>query len=251
MWKEKYKELMFSEKTTEQSTLEGFKLKIEGLASPLYKYCKIDSYSLVNLERDEVWLSNAAKFNDPYDSALTIGSRIPHDGEDKQSLYERFAKTFGMTVRDVEQLMDGIDYKEGLRRLMATLPAFKGNIEIINLAVEKYITDTDLLYEEYSSDISRLYQKSTFASCFSEDPDSMLMWSHYADNHQGMVLRYDFINLDLNLGNHRDILMGLNPVIYTDNLINLEDYKSYREKISVVTLAAISKSNEWSYEQSY
>ena len=77
------------------------------------------------------------------------------------------------------------------------------------------------------------------------------MWSHYADNHQGMVLRYDFIKLDLYLDKHRDLLMGLNPVMYTDNLINLQEYKGFRDKVSVSTLAAISKSKEWSYEKEW
>lgn len=251
MWKDEYKKLFFSEHTTIESTYEGFKLKLEKLGNPLYKYCGINAHSLANLENDVVWLSNAATFNDPYDSALTIGARTLNDSEGKQILYERFAKTFEMNLSDVELLMDGFDQVEGLRRLLETLPQFKGNAEMIDIAVEKYMADTDLLFEEYASNISNLYQKRTFATCFSENPDSMLMWSHYADNHRGMVLRYDFINLDLNLDKHKEVFMGLNPVLYTEDLVNIKDYKNFREKISVSTLAAISKSNEWSYENEW
>lgn len=251
MWKDDYKRLFFSEHTTKESTYDGFKLKLEKLANPLYKYSGINERTLANLENDVVWLSNAAMFNDPYDSALTIGARIHHDSEDKQKLYERFAKIFKMSISDVEMIMDGFDHEEGLRRLLATLPQFKGNAEVIDNVVGKYVTDTDMLFEEYASDITSFYQKRTFATCFSEISDSMLMWSHYADNHQGMVLKYEFINLDLTLDKHRDILMGLNPVLYTENLLNLKDYQSFREKISLITLAAISKSNEWSYENEW
>ena len=31
--------------------------------------------------------------------------------------------------------------------------------------------------------------------CFSEVYDSMLMWSHYADNHKGFLLAYDINDL--------------------------------------------------------
>ncbi|WP_252502358.1 DUF2971 domain-containing protein [Sporosarcina sp. Marseille-Q4943] len=249
MWKNQYKQLMFSEDTTEESTFEGLKLKLEKLANPIYKYCKINEYSLVNLERDEVWLSNAATFNDPYDSALTIGSRERHDNENKSDLYERFSKIFDKHATDVERLMDGYSIEDGLRRLLESLPGFRGDSEMVHVAIEKYLKETDSLFEEYSSDIANLYQKRTFASCFSEDPDSMLMWSHYADNHQGMVLKYDFLNLDFET--QRDVFIGLNPVIYTEDLINLEEHKGVRDKISIATLAAISKSKEWSYEKEW
>lgn len=37
MWNDEYKRLFFSEQMTEESTLEGFKLKLEKLATP---FCK-------------------------------------------------------------------------------------------------------------------------------------------------------------------------------------------------------------------
>lgn len=249
MWKAKYKELMFSEQTTKESTLEALKLKLERLANPLYKYCEINKYNLVNLERDEVWLSNAANFNDPYDSALTIGSRERHDNDNINILYEQFSEVFDMHVNDVERIMDGYQIEDGLRRLLESHPAFMDNPEVIAFVIEEYVKHADSMFDEYSSGISSLYQKRTFASCFSEDPDSMLMWSHYADNHQGMVLKYEFFNPDLK--KYWDVFTGLNPVMYTEDLINLEEYKGVREKISISTLAAISKSKEWSYEKEW
>jgi len=249
MWKEEYKELMFSKDEKKIDTLEGFKLKFAKLSTPLYKYSKIDKFSLANLENDTVWLSKATNFNDPYDSALTIGTKDDHDRENKRALYERFAELFDFKREEVEQLMDGYPLKEGLNRLLEQYPPFKNKPEMIPLVVEDYIKDSDLLFGKYASGITNLYQERIYASCFSEEPASMLMWSHYADNHQGMVLKYEFINLDLE--KHLDVFMGLNPVIYTDDLLNLEKYKVVREKISISTLSAISKSKEWSYEKEW
>lgn len=249
MWKEEYKELMFSKDEKKINTQEGLKLKLEKLSTPLYKYSKIDKFSLANLENDTVWLSKATKFNDPYDSALTIGTKDNHDNENRNGLYERFAENFGLKPKEVEQLMDGYPIEEGLHRLLEQHPDFQNNPELITLVKEKYRNSTDILYEKYASDITNLYQERTFATCFSEEPASMLMWSHYADNHQGMVLEYQFLNIDLE--KDIDVFIGLNPVIYTDNLLNLQEYKGVRDKISIPTLAAISKSKEWSYEKEW
>jgi hypothetical protein len=35
-------------------------------------------------------------------------------------------------------------------------------------------------------------KQSSLVGCLSEDFESILMWSHYADNHRGFVLNYDF-----------------------------------------------------------
>lgn len=249
MWKEHYKELMFSKDENKINTLEGFKLKYAKLSTPLYKYSKIDKFSLANLENDTVWLSKATSFNDPYDSGLTIGTKDNHDSENIRAIYERLAELFDFYPKEVERIMDGHPMEKGLHRLLEQYPPFENNPEMIPLVVEDYIKGTDLIFEKYASDITNLYQGRTYASCFSEEPASMLMWSHYADNHQGMVLEYEFDNLDLE--KHRDVFMGLNPVIYTDDLLNLEEYKDVREKISIPTLAAISKSKEWSYEKEW
>ena len=37
-------------------------------------------------------------------------------------------------------------------------------------------------------------------ACFSESKDSPTMWAHYADNHKGFVLEYDFKNYKVTRG---------------------------------------------------
>lgn len=240
---------MFSKDEKKIDTLEGFKLKHANLSVPLYKYCKIDKYSLANLENETVWLSNAANFNDPYDSALSVGSIDNHHKNFLRDSYEKIALNLDIKVEDVQRVMDGRPIESGLTELLGGYSPFKNNPEIIAQAVEKFLKETELLFEEYAAGISDLYQRRIFATCFSEDPTSMLMWSHYANNHEGMVLKYELVDIDIE--KHRDIFMWLNPIIYTDELLSVEDYESVRDKMSISTLAAISKSKEWSYEKEW
>ena len=55
-------------------------------------------------------------------------------------------------------------------------------------------------------------------TCLSETPSSILMWSHYAMNHTGFCVEYDFNNLSAE--NHY-ILEHLEKVNYTDQLPSL------------------------------
>lgn len=75
------------------------------------------------------------------------------------------------------------------------------------------------------------------------------MWSHYADNHKGMVIEYNFNSLDLK--NQKEILNGLHPVYYTNKIVNLDNYRTVQNVMSVHALAAINKSVEWEYENEW
>lgn len=65
------------------------------------------------------------------------------------------------------------------------------------------------------------------------------MWSHYANNHEGMVLEYD-ISFDLNLFQYAI------PVIYHDRLPEI-NFMAQKDKSIVSVLK--NKSYRWSYEQ--
>lgn len=63
-----------------------------------------------------------------------------------------------------------------------------------------------------------LYLKS-----FSEDKDNLLMWSHYADNHKGMCIEYDLVNILNQVYENKvdsGILYHLFPVVYLENRVD-------------------------------
>ena len=85
-------------------------------------------------------------------------------------------------------------------------------------------------------------------SCFSESYDSLLMWAHYANNHRGMCVEYDLLEIN------RRLRFSPVPVIYSSerplfHAFNQDTIKA--DTLSVFIESLTSKSPEWSYEKEW
>ncbi len=83
-------------------------------------------------------------------------------------------------------------------------------------------------------------------ACFSEDNTSLLMWSHYAWNHKGFCIEYDF--------NNSAYSKHLKPVQYTkDRHFISKDFRdgSNRDFGNSIIAAALYKSDVWDYEKEW
>jgi hypothetical protein len=95
--------------------------------------------------------------------------------------------------------------------------------------------------------------------CLSERPDSLLMWSHYADRHHGFVIGFDVSNQFLVVSKGENILREiryggkrrtrafdkgkyLGPVTFLG---------ASKERLLLLSDWVFSKSAEWSYEQEW
>lgn len=92
--------------------------------------------------------------------------------------------------------------------------------------------------------------------CFSRTNDSLLLWSHYADNHRGICLEYEFTD--------NDFRKGCFPVVYSPSQPVLERVERYPADHPVAGAAGtlsinmnneakvfLTKSQDWFYEQEY
>lgn len=89
---------------------------------------------------------------------------------------------------------------------------------------------------------------------FSLTRNETLLWSHYADDHRGVTLRYDFPLKYLDDG---DSFLGVSPVSYEPNAVsdwlienvhlNFEDHEAFI--IGLLKKVLMSKAPAWSYEQ--
>lgn len=89
-------------------------------------------------------------------------------------------------------------------------------------------------------------QKTIKVACFSEKIDSSIMWSHYADSHQGFCLEYKISDI---IHEKTDILL---PVLYSEERIfdgecELEEYREFMNRIRSV----IYKEEDWDYEKEW
>ncbi|MGC0844640.1 DUF2971 domain-containing protein [Pantoea agglomerans] len=101
-----------------------------------------------------------------------------------------------------------------------------------------------------------MYTREMSISCFSESPFILPMWAHYADNHKGCVIEFEFdsdnyfsTNLDLLMNNSSyDVLVPF-EVNYSNNRPPLYDEQGRTDQNTTGFNASLTKSDEWSYEK--
>ena len=193
---------------------------------PLYKFLSLAPNQSPSWERrlDELlagrcYLSSAADFNDPFDCLPFIAS--PSSSVDFSAWKEQVAASMTQAL--------GYDLP----------PAF----------VQRRIADT--LSEHSPAEMIPVLQQAARKNaeamgvlCMAECVESVLMWSHYASNHRGIALRFDF---------REDPHSSLRPfwkVAYQDERPVVRDFYSGQADRPLASALAV-KAAFWSYEQEW
>jgi hypothetical protein len=95
-----------------------------------------------------------------------------------------------------------------------------------------------------SATISAAYEKNireTGAVCFTSDPRSLLMWSHYATHHRGLVLQF-------NIANDLRILGRIIKMDYSETYPVIDWVK---EEGGTLEIVLRTKHRGWEYEQEF
>jgi len=197
----------------------------------LYKYLSPKLTSV--LENQMVRFSQPSVLNDPFELRPHISS-IMSDEE--------------MTAQ-LKTLLPGIiedKYKElsaPERKLLPYKVFVKKMTEILTNSKATMIQALANATPETSNKIFDAMNKSIGIFCLSEKPDNELMWSHYADSHQGFVIEFES---ECSFFNQRrsevDELRHLRKVEYSDRrpsiiLSEVTDFTPF-----------LTKGSQWSYE---
>lgn len=189
----------------------------ENIPAKLYRYRTCTDYNIQSFEEDKIYVGNPSDFNDPFDSLIYC---------DRQEVRKAYLDQFNSDwfVCCWNRLND-IAAEDMLKKFPDREPDIKKNVEEMKiqkiwLNEEDGGDDTEFIevlrkFHEPGDDnddlLGKIYRKrkrqwlemiedilSTIVdtkvfqiACFSEKKNSMLMWSHYADNHRGFVLEYD------------------------------------------------------------
>jgi hypothetical protein len=117
--------------------------------------------------------------------------------------------------------------KDLSHRASELLPVLPGNVERVR--------------KEFADDFSKRYR----LVCASRIADSILMWSHYAANHTGVVIQFD--TNELPFSEMPDWCML--PVIYSPQKPVYSHFTKSPEFRKAMFAVAASKAAAWSYEQ--
>lgn len=176
----------------------------------LYKYESLSAHSLASLINNTIWLAKPGSFNDPFDCAITL---------DRKKYKQSIMHAITVAIERAEP--------KGLRpeHLQDIWPGDKE------------------AFEDFRNHILEMVQNMGICA-FSALPNHMLLWSHYANNHRGFCVEYDF--------REGTKLRGLaREVKYEDSMPSLSTADFARDKEKSLDALWLTKARCWSYEQEW
>ena len=205
-------------------------------------------------EKDRLFFSTPANFNDPYDSLLYV---------DQEKISEDIKHNWEI----------GMDsYLDKLQRDNPQIAAF-GRAMWHSENRQKFIDQYfDELYEKIEK-VKNNIRNRVKIICFSQDCLSLPMWAHYAGEHKGFILVYDKNEIMQakcfdKSNNKIDQKLCLKPISYSDTRTNMTDnMHEYLLKYEMPSLMDVSrlpdipsakirefilnKRQDWSYEKEW
>ncbi|MGF1878209.1 DUF2971 domain-containing protein [Photobacterium frigidiphilum] len=181
-----------------------------------FKYCPIYShdalekeYSLINLFSNQVSFSRRDNFNDLFDSKVNF--EIPS----RERVRRTYQKLSGHSKRTFKQLYMGSD------------------------ATKNFV----FLYDE----MNKILDDYLFY-CLTDNPTNNLMWSHYANSHNGFCIEWDANQLKPEKVQYQEKLPSLDILELIESTIGLRS----EEELGIQAWHALKvKLSEWEYEQEY
>lgn len=90
------------------------------------------------------------------------------------------------------------------------------------------------------------YLANLYTSCFAKNKGNILMWSHYANSHKGVVIEFDT--------SYKPFINGcLKEMLYSDKRFDfsIKDFKNASDMENLVKKLLTTKGNDWIYEQEW
>jgi hypothetical protein len=257
-WQQEFIEILEGSTLGSSRVEEAIAFKQNHLPRRIYKYREVCVCSLDCLETNSVWMASPDSYNDPYDSSIMLPT-----ASIQRKLEARLAKTIIEKYRldnhlPSERLNAAISSPEPLKTLVGYFPElpsvgpnqdWKSKAAYCSAEVTKLSNAARYTIAEW--------RKFAKICSFSEVPDSLLMWSHYADHHRGLCIEYDLEALG---DPNHFFRKNLYPVLYSSDFYNLDPFVkglsggpetrgSFQPMLPL--LAMLTKFQGWEYEREW
>ena len=124
----------------------------------IYKFYRINKYSLDALKNNYIFCNHYSAFNDPFECWCKVNTGIPHH----ETETERFLNVIGVWGFTPDRAEEA----------------------------REYYYDYFEHFENEQIDVEAQINRARI-SCFSTDPANLLMWAHYADGLRGFYIEFD------------------------------------------------------------
>lgn len=185
----------------------------------LYKYRTFNKFTDDIIINSSLWYANPLKFNDPFDMSPSF----------RQKYSKREIK---------EHIKDFVKNSENTKYLpLEEQEKYRMEFEKRSNTSAKFVQMREELFNDQIS--------KTGVVSLSKHKDSILMWSHYAQNHEGLVFEFDYTGKKFGLHEfpHR--------VDYVEGYGLLSHAVSREERREQMATILLSKYVDWAYEGEY
>ncbi len=182
----------------------------------LYKYGSLNEHSEALFSTPTIWFSPPAKLNDPFECR----PRLTFDGTPKQI----------------------VEFLE--RQYRKRIPQFTpqgATARAISVYLEGRHRDPNA-WERIRQDVLAKITRQIGLYCLSKNNNSILMWSHYSQNHRGYCLEFEATA-------NTSVFGEAQPVGYATDYPVVDFFKTPKEE--QVDLIFLTKYLGWSYEEEW
>ncbi len=229
-WQDKYWDFM-----TQGNLDEAVTLKLWNFPKSFYKYKGLSEKIIESIEQSYIWLAEIASLNDPFECSIQFDNdeclRHFYSSPEFQLFFKKVNGQI-LTPQEIERLgKSEKPFKEYLKICEAKGIPF-------NQTEEEQIRKVQ---NRWSQIVEEANQNLRICS-FSLIKDSLLLWSHYSDEHRGICIEYDFEDENI-------LRAFIQPVIYKDKVHKIGLMEEYTT--SQIIGASLVKSLDWKYEQEW
>ena len=178
-----------------------------------------------------VYPSSPLYFNDPYDCEFCIHPDALLEILDRQTYIKILEEQFRLKPKEKKKILNTKNIGSTIQQILR------------NHGVKLQKSLVNVLQDKLNSSMSEV-KGSVRVVCLSEVYDSILMWSHYAQNHTGFCIEYDFAENNM-------FYKRLYPVKYTTDRYAISKADMSHSNTRWIYKTICSKSDVWSYEKEW
>lgn len=281
-YRDEFKKIIENIKVSRMTPPEKFNAEMQPLIhfiqinipAALYRFRECTEINIDAFNKDEIWLSKASKFNDPHDSLLFFDKSAILNQAQQMFSPENWKVMFE-ALKQPKSILSQLSFQNHdmpivIEDRLNTLD----EQSFFNIA-QQVMPNLDIFLDSCFGSLKNEIRNQIKMSCLSENINSPLMWAHYADNHTGFAIGYDFRGNEISqCSNCRNRSCNsiknasIYPIIYSDERFDATQYgKWYVEQYMKISLgiateavfedeflftkAALHKSGDWKYEDEW
>lgn len=174
------------------------------LPDHIYKYMKLNQHFFDLISNCQLYFSSPSDFNDPFDSKLYVNP---------------------------------ISKSDDLESFIKKYPGFEPLDELYSKNEPQEARASSFRYN-FTKSLQTLVD-NTGICCFSADPSNLLLWSHYADCHKGVCIKFNTKIL-------KETFTDVFPVAYSEEFLKIDFLTDF---FVAIQTASFFKSMHWQYEK--